>query len=63
MFTAITAGITIAAVWRYEMAVPLPKGEADADNLLGLSFPIVLVMTGLTAAVLSMVGRRLIEAS
>lgn len=62
LFTAVSAGFVIAASWRYELAIPLAKSEADAANVLGLSCLIVVLMAGLAAMVLTVTGDRLSDA-
>jgi len=61
IFTAIAGGITIAAAWRYDMAIALPKSEAEAANLLGLSCLIILLMAFLSATILAVVGDWLVR--
>jgi lipopolysaccharide exporter len=62
LFASIGGGFTIAASWQYEMAIALPKSEADAANLLGLSCLIVVLMSGLAAVTLIFAGGQLIQA-
>jgi lipopolysaccharide exporter len=61
LFTAASAIFTIAATGRYEMAIALPKSDADAANILGLSCLIVLLMASLAAVTLTMAGHALIQ--
>jgi O-antigen/teichoic acid export membrane protein len=61
LFTAASAIFTIAATGRYEMAIALPKSDADAANILGLSCLIVLLMALLAAVTLTMAGHALIQ--
>jgi O-antigen/teichoic acid export membrane protein len=62
LFTAASAIFTMAATWRYEMAIALPKSDADAANILGLSCLVVLLMTALAAVVVTVAGHALMHA-
>ena len=62
VFTAASAIFTMAATWRYEMAIALPKSDADAANILSLSCLIVLLMALLSGVIVTMAGRSLFQA-
>lgn len=51
VYTAILSALAAAATLQYDMAVPLPAGDADAANLVGLS-----LLVALAASVLGGIG-------
>jgi O-antigen/teichoic acid export membrane protein len=48
------------ASWRYEFAIPLPKSEQEAFNLLIMALGTVVVMTALLALGIGVFGQRLV---
>jgi len=62
LFTAVVALFASAAAWRYDYAIILPRRDAEAANLFGLSCFIVILMAGLAAVVVVVAGDRLSEA-
>jgi O-antigen/teichoic acid export membrane protein len=48
------------ASWRYEFAIPLPKSEQEAFNLLIMALGTVVVMTALLTLGIGVFGQRLV---
>ena len=51
IYISIAAVATVVAAWRYELAIPLTRGDADAANLLCLSLGLCVGMGLATGAV------------
>ena len=60
IFAALLGIIGVAASLRYQVAIPLPKTDSLAFNLVALSLTIVLLTTSLTLLVVTFLGDRLV---
>jgi O-antigen/teichoic acid export membrane protein len=58
MFTAVVAGVAVAACLRFDVAIPLPAREHEAGGLLALSFLSAAFVSSVLAAALSVFGNR-----
>ncbi|NEP01160.1 MAG: oligosaccharide flippase family protein [Symploca sp. SIO2E9] len=61
VYTSILSILTVAASMRYELAIPLPRKEEDAANLLVLSLSIVLCISLHLGIVVWLFGDQLIN--
>lgn len=61
LFGAIVMSVSVAASWRYELAIVLARSEEEATNLLALSMLVVLGMTLLAAGVIAAAGEPLLR--
>lgn len=60
VFTAVLALLLSVGCLRYEQAIPLPKSDAAAANLLGLCAVMIAGLTALVALAVALGGRRLL---
>lgn len=61
VYLSLVLTISIIASWYYDSAIPLPKKEEDAINLLGLSLAILLFNTIVAAILLSVLKKPLLN--
>lgn len=61
VYLSIVLTVSIVTSWYYDTAIPLPKKEADAINLLGLSMAILLFNTLVAAVLLSVLKKPLLN--
>lgn len=61
VFTAIVSIIAPLATFRYSTAIPLPKNDGLALNLVFLSFSILLVSTSLTFLVFALLNQQILS--
>jgi O-antigen/teichoic acid export membrane protein len=61
VYTSLLSIFVVVASLRYELAIPLPKTDIEAANVVVLSLVIVLIMTILSATVVFSIGDRIAE--
>jgi O-antigen/teichoic acid export membrane protein len=61
VFASLVALVLGAGCLRYELAIPLPKSDADAANVFGLCCLVVLGITGLAALAVGLLGPGLLR--
>ena len=61
LFGAIVMTVSVAASWRYELAIVLVRSEKEAVNLLVLSMAVVLGMSLLAALLIAVAGKQMLR--
>jgi O-antigen/teichoic acid export membrane protein len=61
VYLSITSVITIVASLRYELAIPIPRDEADASNLFGLCLLLVATTSSILAVLMLIFGGPLLS--
>jgi O-antigen/teichoic acid export membrane protein len=61
VYLSITSVITIVASLRYELAIPIPRDEAAASNLFGLSLLLVATTSSILAVLMLLFGNSLLS--
>lgn len=61
IYSALLALMCMVACLRYELAIPLPQGEADAASVVALSLLVLVITTTLTAVMLAMFSEGIVQ--
>jgi O-antigen/teichoic acid export membrane protein len=61
VYVSMMAPLVVIGSWRYQLAIPLPRDERQAANLLALSFIALVVMAGALAALTYVAGPPLLD--
>lgn len=59
VYAGLLALFIVVASLRYELAIPLPKHDTEAVNVLILSLLIVLLMTGISGVIVLLAGQQI----
>src|SRR5690606_17674747 len=60
VYASLLGILSVAANLRYELAIPLPEGDEEAAQVLGLSLAVTVVVSLLAALVVWALGERLL---